>query len=482
MPLKLPKYKYILAISDFILIFFTGIISFILSGYKVSDNIIEFVYLHPLILFVSFIIAFVFVFIFQSNNLYKINVFLTYALQLAAIIKSLFYGSVSIIFFAFLFKYSFLLHSRKFIFVFLSLSILLMVIFRLVILRNLFIKFSKSIGVKRNVTIIGGGKSGKLLAAKLLFEESLGVNIVGFIDDNIPKGELVLDGLKSLGAISELENILIEKGIDEIIIAIDNISYERLLQILDVCNSSGVLVKLTSELFEVVPKKMDTEEYSGIPVINVSPQMDKRLFIIFKRVIDIVGAIVGLLFLSPVFLLVSILIKLSSKGPVFYTHDRIGYKGKPFKFYKFRSMRPVSDDDEERKKKMIEFMKKGRPQSASDTKIINEDRVTWIGKIIRKTSIDELPQLINVLKGDMSLVGPRPCLPYEYENYDEWQKRRLDVLPGCTGVWQVFGRSNVSFRESVVMDLYYINNMSPWLDLQLIFKTIPVMLFSKGGK
>jgi lipopolysaccharide/colanic/teichoic acid biosynthesis glycosyltransferase len=138
-------------------------------------------------------------------------------------------------------------------------------------------------------------------------------------------------------------------------------------------------------------------------------------------------------------------------------------------------------EDEERKKMMIDFMKEGKTQDSS-TKVINAKRVTRVGRIIRKTSLDELPQLFNVLKGDMSLVGPRPCLPYEYENYANWQKRRVGVLPGCTGVWQVTGRSSVSFKDSIVLDLYYINNMSPWLDVQILIKTIPVMFFARGGK
>jgi len=144
-------------------------------------------------------------------------------------------------------------------------------------------------------------------------------------------------------------------------------------------------------------------------------------------------------------------------------------------------MTVADEDDEERKKQMIQFIKNENPTN-TDTKVINTNRITWIGKIIRKLSLDELPQLFNVIKGDMSLVGPRPSLPYEYQNFDSWQKRRVNVLPGCTGVWQVWGRSSVSFKDSVVLDLYYVNNMSPWLDIQLILKTIPVMLFSRGGK
>ena len=137
-------------------------------------------------------------------------------------------------------------------------------------------------------------------------------------------------------------------------------------------------------------------------------------------------------------------------------------------------------EDEERRKQMLDFMKD--ENAGGGTKVINDDRITWIGKFIRKTSLDELPQLLNVLKGEMSLVGPRPCLPYEYENYDEWQKRRVEVIPGCTGVWQVWGRSSVSFHESVVLDLYYINNMSPWFDVQIMLQTVPAIITGKGAK
>jgi lipopolysaccharide/colanic/teichoic acid biosynthesis glycosyltransferase len=200
-----------------------------------------------------------------------------------------------------------------------------------------------------------------------------------------------------------------------------------------------------------------------------------------KSIFDKVASFIGLILLSPFMTIISILIKISSPGPVFYKHERIGKDGKPFMFYKFRTMNIIeNDDDTERKKMMINFMK-GMESNGPNKKVINPKRVTRIGKFLRKTSLDELPQLLNVLKGDMSLVGPRPCLPYEYENLENWQKRRFTILPGCTGMWQVTGRSEVTFQESVVLDLYYINNLSPWLDLQLLIKTIPVMLFGKGG-
>ena len=193
-----------------------------------------------------------------------------------------------------------------------------------------------------------------------------------------------------------------------------------------------------------------------------------------------VASTVVLVLLSPVMLVITTLIKVTSSGSIFFKQTRVGKHGKTFPFYKFRSMTTIDGEDEDRKKLMLDFM--NSENGDADTKIINNSRVTWIGNLIRKSSLDELPQLFNVLRGEMSLVGPRPCLPYEYENYDEWQKRRVSVIPGCTGVWQVWGRSSVSFNESVALDLYYINKMSPWFDLQIIYQTIPVLLTARGAK
>jgi exopolysaccharide biosynthesis polyprenyl glycosylphosphotransferase len=347
------------------------------------------------------------------------------------------------------------------------------------LLRYLYIKL-KNNQFRRNVLIVGDGHSGKLLATKLLFENPIGIEILGFVDDDLEVGEEVVSGKKVLGRISQLSEIIKYLKIDEILIAVEDQGYERLLQILDDCKKLDVKVRLTSELFGVVARKIGTEKYFDIPVIDVSPQYYNKLNLIFKRIFDFVISLTLIIFLSPLLIVVAILVKLSSPGPVLFKSLAIGKGGKPFMFYKFRSMHSTEGEDEERKKMMIQYMKES--ETTNGRKIINLKRVTWIGQILRKTSLDELPQLLNVIKGDMSLVGPRPCLPYEYENYDEWHKRRVSVLPGCTGVWQVWGRSSVSFRESIVLDLYYINNMSPWLDLQLILQTIPAVFFFRGAK
>jgi undecaprenyl-phosphate galactose phosphotransferase len=230
----------------------------------------------------------------------------------------------------------------------------------------------------------------------------------------------------------------------------------------------------------VVARKVSTEKYIDIPVIDVSPSYFNTLNLVFKRVFDFIISLALIILLSPILIIIVILVKISSTGPILFKNYAVGKDGKQFMFYKFRSMYNIDGEDEERKKMMIQFIK--QDEEPNGRKIINQKRVTWVGKMLRKTSLDELPQLFNVIKGDMSLVGPRPCLPYEYAQYDEWHKRRVSVLPGCTGVWQVWGRSSVSFKDSIVLDLYYINNMSPWLDLQLILQTIPAVFFFRGAK
>jgi len=474
---KVPKYKFYFAIADMVLVSIAFLISSYLVRYDKGLELFDFLKLTYPVLSLFFIATAFFIFIFQINGLYKINVIFNRAAHLTAIIKSLYYGTLNVVVISHLVKSSEYLDSRLIIFMFSVIVIPILYVIRVEIGRKLLLRYKKQFN--SNVVIVGDGTTGKLLATKLLFENPEGINILGFIVNHKIKDNQ-LNGLEVLGSVEDLEKINNQFKIDEIIIAIDDIKYEKLLEVLDLCNSLKVTVKLTSELFDIVTKKVSTEKYAGIPVLGVSPHYNNSLSMKIKRVVDLVLSVSGIILLSPVLLIVGLLVKLSSKGPMFFQQARIGQGGKEFKFYKFRSMTVVDEDDKEREKQMIEFMKNS--EAAGDTKIINTSRITWIGKIIRKLSLDELPQLFNVIKGDMSLVGPRPSLPYEYNNYDTWQKRRVNVLPGCTGVWQVWGRSSVSFKDSMVLDLYYVNNMSPWLDIQLIIKTIPVMLFSRGGK
>ncbi|HRI85065.1 MAG TPA: sugar transferase [Ignavibacteria bacterium] len=478
--MKYPRYKYVFALFDFAIIFLSFKISEYITANVLNKNVImnenEFL---TYLTFTTF--SLIFVFIFQNNNLYKINILLTRAPHLTAILKSFIYGILLLIIFSFVIKFNLLLSSRFFVFFFFLTGFTCVSIFRILILKPYYMHFTKILN-NSNILIIGAGKSGKLLAEKLLFENFYGIKITGFLDDNVRKGEDVFKEFLCLGKISDLKETVKKFNVDEIIISIDKIEYESLMELIDRCNELYKSVKLTSELFNIVPEKIVTESYSGIPVVDLSPKVNRNLNYLYKRVFDYTASFIGLIVLSPIFLIISILVKLSSPGEIFFRQIRIGKDGKKFNFYKFRSMYVENENDTVREQSMMEFMKNDKTVISGSSKILNEKRVTPIGKFLRKTSLDELPQLYNVLKGDMSLVGPRPCLPYEFDAYDEWHKRRNIVYPGCTGVWQVSGRSSVSFKDSIVLDLYYINNMTPWLDLQLIFKTFPVMIFGRGAK
>lgn len=198
------------------------------------------------------------------------------------------------------------------------------------------------------------------------------------------------------------------------------------------------------------------------------------LYEVSKRALDVIASFLGLVILSPILLIVAILIKLESKGPAIFAQSRIGLNGKEFKMYKFRSM---VQNAEELKEKLA----KQNEMSGPMFKMKNDPRVTKVGKFIRKTSIDELPQLLNILKGDMTLVGPRPSLPREVEKFESWMLKRLEVKPGLTCYWQVSGRNNIDFYEWMKLDLKYVNDMSFWLDIKLIFKTVAVLFGDKNA-
>jgi undecaprenyl-phosphate galactose phosphotransferase len=288
-----------------------------------------------------------------------------------------------------------------------------------------------------------------------------------------------------VGRIAELRDIVKVFEVQEIIVCVENVDHARLINVLEVATNTDAVVKISSPLYDVVPARLFIEKYGNLPVVSISHFSPSPVLEASKRVFDSIGAFAGLVLLAPVLTVIALAVRFSSPGPIFFAQTRIGKNGEPFKFYKFRSMQVGSDQDKDREKTVVQFIQtKARTQATEkhSTKIVNESRVTGVGRFLRKSSLDELPQLFNVLKGDMSLVGPRPCLPYEWDHYEEWHKRRLSVMPGCTGMWQVAGRSVVGFEDMVVLDLYYIQNASVLLDFGLLLKTLPVMLFGSGAK
>lgn len=422
------------------------------------------------------------VLIFQHNNLYKINVFLTIADHSVRIGKSMVYAVLGLGLVSFFTKSSVVVESRLVILAFTVLSLLLFAIVRVFAFRKMFLLFAAKNIYRRSVIIIGAGATGKLMAATVQMNNPYGITLLGFLDDEVPEGSTVFGGSKVLGRPGDVEHLVRTFEIDELLVCLDDVPHERLLEVLDLCSKTDAFVQIASPLYSIISERLFTERYGTMAVVGIT-KSQSILQDVSKRLFDFGMAFVGAILLAPVFLVIAAAIKLDSKGPVFFNQTRIGKNGRPFTFYKFRSMAVGSDQDHERRDRVLSFIRNGEAGTAvGSTKIVTESRITRVGKLLRKTSLDELPQIVNVIKGDMSLVGPRPCLPYEWDHYDEWHRKRLSVTPGCTGVWQVSGRSVVGFDDMVVLDLYYIQNASLALDAMLILKTIPVMLFGKGAK
>ncbi|MGA9119723.1 MAG: sugar transferase [Bacteroidota bacterium] len=482
---KYPPYASILPVLDGLTIMACLIFAIILRGRSFAG---EFTFIgEPLDgekIFLFFFAA-CSTFIFHYFNLYKINVIVSVADQTIRIVKALSFVVLAIAILSFFTRASFIVDSRLAILYFTASSFSMMLVGRVVIFRTVLLFLTRTRLFKRSVLVVGAGTSGRNLVANIDVHDYLGLSVVGFLDDQLSPGTVVYDGAKVIGSVSELRQIVEIFDVDEILICLENVSQARLFEVMEESIKTERSVKISSPLYDVVPSRLDMEKYGEVAVVAVSRFGPSPVFIAYKRIFDAVFAVFGLLLLLPVFAAIALAVKITSRGPVFFRQVRIGKDGTPFDFYKFRSMTVGSDSDPNREKKYAELIRgeyKAKDDSSAPLKIIDDSRVTKVGRFLRLTSLDELPQLFNVLKGDMSLVGPRPCLPYEWKHYEDWHKKRLSVTPGCTGMWQVVGRSKVSFQDMVILDLFYSQSVSFHLDLWLLLKTIPVMVFGRGAR
>lgn len=478
---QFPKYKYVLALCDYILLAlaFAAAVLTRFSDVPVGELLSK-PFLPAQIVF-SAVYFLIWIVIFQHFNLYKINFFLAVGSQIAALVKALIYGLIGMIVISFFIKGLDWVDSRATIAYFTAYSFLSIALFRTLVFRKIFIWASQKKILRRRVLIVGTDRKAKATAVQIELDDSHGFQIIGFVADDLPIGERVFEDLRVVGTTDDLKNLVKRFDIEEIIIAQSEISHQNLLEIIDKAKTAKATVRLVSELYDIIPEKVRLEKYIGVPVLMMPQNYDNTLFNVYKRVFDVVIASTALIVLAIPLVVIAALIRFSSKGSVFYDHTRIGKDGAPFKFHKFRTMY-LNNDDQIHRDFVREYIKSPSSENGETVKKITDDpRVTPVGRFLRKTSLDELPQLFNVLRGEMSLVGPRPCLPYEWDEYESWHRRRLSVTPGCTGLWQVSGRSAVGFDDMVILDLFYIDNMSPLFDLKIIFKTIPVMLLAKGG-
>ncbi len=320
----------------------------------------------------------------------------------------------------------------------------------------------------RKILLIGTGK----IAQKIIDEFSdrfLGYEIIGIIDGK--KGQKYFRKIPIWGnRISALNKIVKKIKLDEIVLADPDFSEKKMNQLVEFCHDRRITFRYSPSVLEAENRNIDMDIWGNIPFLHLKRTPLDGWGRIIKRVVDIIGSIISLVICFPLFAIIPILIKLDSRGPIFFRQKRVGLD-KNFIFLKFRTMKAGAQKKHKKMMKKYGLM----------FKLKNDPRVTQVGKWLRKTSLDELPQLINVLKGEMSLVGPRPPMPEEVVKYNHWQRKRLGVKPGITGLWQVSGRSNLSFSEWVKLDKYYIEHWSLSLDLQIIFRTFIVLINKVGA-
>jgi exopolysaccharide biosynthesis polyprenyl glycosylphosphotransferase len=276
--------------------------------------------------------------------------------------------------------------------------------------------------------------------------------------------------------ISQLESIIAQEPVDEVFITLPRDKYGHLVDtIVRLCEEQGIIVRLRTDMFALKIARWHVDEVDGMPIVTIRSGPSDSWQLMAKRLLDMCGSAICLLAMAPIFGLIALLIKLDSPGPVFFRQERVGFHKRRFRLFKFRTM---VDGAEQQQQKLESLNEAEGPVF----KIKGDPRITRIGKFLRRTSLDELPQLINVLKGEMSLVGPRPLPVRDVERIDvQWHKRRFSVKPGVTCLWQVNGRSHVGFDYWVRMDLEYIDKWSLGLDLKILMKTIPAVLKGSGA-
>jgi exopolysaccharide biosynthesis polyprenyl glycosylphosphotransferase len=338
----------------------------------------------------------------------------------------------------------------------------------------------RSLAYLQNTLVVGAGDVGQLVARKLLQHPEYGLNLVGFIDADPRKRRKSLEHLSVLGGLTDLPDFVRLLDVERVIVAFSAEAVSELLPLVRTLRDMGVQVDIVPRLFEVTGPRIEIHTVEGIPLVGLPPVKLARSSRAMKRVMDIAGALGGLIIVAPLFALAAVLIKLDSPGPVLFQQRRLGKDMREFTLLKFRTMHAHTDEAAHRAYIAATMDSKAATETSGLYKLDRANSVTRVGRWLRKTSLDELPQLVNVLKGDMSLVGPRPCLRYEIDGFQPHHFDRFLVPAGLTGLWQVSARARSTFGEALDLDVLYAQSWSLGLDLALLART-PLQLLRPGG-
>jgi len=324
--------------------------------------------------------------------------------------------------------------------------------------------------------IVGVNEEGLALAEQLLRWGTSGLRLLGFVDGEEKVGTHIADGLRVVGSMAQLKELVSRYDIGELVIATTAVSREQLVEIFQAFGHlPRIKLRLSSGLYEIITTGLQVKEIGSVPLVTVDRVRLKGMLVVLKAALDYALTLPGLIALCPFLLLISLAVKLDSPGPILHRRRVMGMGGREFDALKFRTMAVNADE-------MLDARPELKAQLEDNHKLKEDPRVTRLGRFLRRWSLDELPQLLNVLRRDMSLVGPRMISPPELEEYGRWGMNLLTVRPGITGLWQVSGRSDVTYEERVRFDMYYIRNYSILLDLQILFiQTVPAVLKRKGA-
>lgn len=467
-------YGVILLITD---ILFLGLAFYLSYFIRFKAGIMSEVYVTFLFeenyIFYSIIFILSALFIFFLYNLYDRDKIYRGSGYYSKILKVLIINIIIIILAGYIFNlFTF---SRKWILLLFILSVILLFLSRYLV-EFIAQKMSKKLGLVTKTLIIGIGENAKRIEdslSKYSYEADI---IAGHVDkkQRISRGDEYTKSFAILGDLENLKEIIYANKIQRVIISSPEFKYFEILQILEDLKRLDITVLIFPGFFEFSLRRLSVREIGGVPLMQVSNIGFFGFNLFLKNMIDYVLGSIFFIFFIPIYLVVAILIKLDSKGPVFFRQKRLTKDCKEFRMYKFRTMYV---DAEEKLKDLMKYNEADGPMF----KIKNDPRVTKVGRFLRKFSIDEIPQIINVLKGELSLVGPRALPTYEIDRSNEWEMKRLNVKQGMTGLWQISGRSDLSFEEMARLDLYYIQNWSIELDLKILLKTLPAALSRKGA-